>query len=59
MLSIQERILEKSLDSETTDTEQELGEGEKAIVREMCNVSAQARMSVLREIHCSTFLPIQ
>jgi hypothetical protein len=39
VLSIQERILERSLDSENTDTELELGEGEKALVREMCNVS--------------------
>ena len=42
MLSIQERILDKSVDSLDQDDETsggELRDGERAIVREMCNVS--------------------
>jgi hypothetical protein len=40
VLSIQERILEKSsaMDSSGTDTENELGEGERALVQEICKV---------------------
>ena len=38
VLEVHEHVLEKSLDSD--DTADELGDGEKALVREMCNVSA-------------------
>lgn len=37
VLEVHERILEKSLDSD--ETSDDLGDGEKALVREMCNVS--------------------
>lgn len=36
VLEVHEHVLEKSLDSD--DTQDELGDGEKALVREMCNV---------------------
>ena len=37
VLEVHEQILEKSLDSD--ETSDDLGDGEKALVREMCNVS--------------------
>jgi hypothetical protein len=37
VLEVHEQILEKSLDSD--EASDELGDGEKALVREMCNVS--------------------
>ena len=37
VLEVHEQILEKSLDSD--EVSDELGDGEKALVREMCNVS--------------------
>ena len=37
VLEVHEQILEKCLDSD--ETSDDLGDGEKALVREMCNVS--------------------
>jgi hypothetical protein len=38
VLSIQERILEKSAMDSSEDTENELGEGERALVHQICKV---------------------
>ena len=38
VLEVHEKILEKSLDSD--EMSDDLGDGEKALVREMCNVSS-------------------
>ena len=42
VLEVHEQILEKSLDSD--ETSDDLGDGEKALVREMCNVSRSIRL---------------
>ena len=42
VLEVHEQILEKSLDSD--ETSDDLGDGEKALVREMCNVSRSIRI---------------
>ena len=39
VLSIQERILEKSSMDSSEDTENELGEGERALVHQICKVN--------------------
>ena len=43
VLEVHEQILEKSLDSD--EASDELGDGEKALVREMCNVSIFSGMN--------------
>jgi hypothetical protein len=46
VLSIQERILEKSAMDSSEDTENELGEGERALVHQICKVRYALRLGI-------------
>ena len=47
-MKVHEKILEKSLDSD--EASDELGDGEKALVREMCNVSISFTNCNVRQV---------